>query len=74
MSKKLKLTRFRNLTKGRLVKHQNSINNLLTSLPSGVKSLSDDEKEKFSCLRECYRDLLGTWSYRSKQLIQNVEE
>lgn len=74
MSKKLNLTRFRNLTKGRLIQHQNSINQMLTNLPSGVKALSDDEKEIFSRLRECYRDLIGTWSYRSKQLIQNVEE
>ena len=74
MSKKADLTRFRNLTKGRLIQHQNSINQLLTSLPTGVKALSDDEKEIFSRLRECYRDLIGTWSYRSKQLIQNVEE
>ena len=54
---------------------------LFTDVHFGVKQkilqkaeLSDDEKEIFSRLRECYRDLLGTWSYRSKQLIQNVEE
>lgn len=74
MSKKANLARFRNLSKGRLIQHQNSINQLLTSLPTGVKALSDDEKEIFSRLRECYRDLIGTWSYRSKQLCKDVTE
>ena len=51
---------------------QKTINTMLTSLPTGVKALSDDEKEIFSRLRECYRDLLGTWSYRSKELLNNL--
>lgn len=71
-TKKLELSRFRNLTKGRLVQQQMMLNNILTSLPSGCKSLSDDEKEIFSRLRECYRDILGTWSYRSKELLNQM--
>lgn len=71
-TKKLELSRFRNLTKGRLVQQQMMLNDILTSLPSGCKSLSDDEKEIFSRLRECYRDILGTWSYRSKELLNQM--
>ena len=71
-TKKEELSRFRNLTKGKLIGQQNAINTMLTSLPTDCKALSDDEKEIFSRLRECYRDLLGTWSYRSKELIKNL--
>ena len=71
-TKKLELSRFRNLTKGRLVQQQMMLNDILTNLPSGCKSLSDDEKEIFSRLRECYRDILGTWSYRSKELLNQM--
>lgn len=71
-TKKEELSRFRNLTKGKLIGQQNAINTMLTNLPN-CKALSDDEKEIFSRLRECYRDLLGTWSYRSKELMKLIE-
>lgn len=71
-TKKQELSVFRNLTKGKLIAQKNAIDTMLTNLPSGCKALSDDEKEIFSRLRECYRDLLGTWSYRSKELIKNL--
>ena len=71
-TKKLELSRFRNLTKGQLVQQQMMLNRILTNLPSGCKALSDDEKEIFSRLRECYRDILGTWSYRSKELLNQM--
>lgn len=71
-TKKQELSAFRNLSKGKLIAHQKAINTMLTSLPADCKALSDDEKEIFSRLRECYRDLLGTWSYRSKELLNQV--
>ena len=71
-TKKLELSRFRNLTKGRLVQQQMMLNDILTNLPPGCKALSDDEKEIFSRLRECYRDILGTWGYRSKELLNQL--
>lgn len=71
-TKKQNLSIFRNLSKGKLIAQQKAINIMLTSLPSGCKALSDDEKEIFSRLRECYRDLLGTWSYRSKELLNQL--
>lgn len=71
-TKKQELSAFRNLSKGKLMAQQKTINTMLTSLPTGVKALSDDEKEIFSRLRECYSDLLGTWSYRSKELLNNL--
>lgn len=71
-TKKQELSIFRNLSKGKLIAQKNAINQMLTSLPAGCKALSDDEKEIFSRLRECYRDLIGTWSYRSKELIKNL--
>lgn len=71
-TKKQELSVFRNLSKGKLIAQKNAIDTMLTNLPSGCKALSDDEKEIFSRLRECYRDLLGTWSYRSKELIKKL--
>lgn len=71
-TKKKELSAFRNLSKGKLMAQQKAINTMLTSLPSGCKALSDDEKEIFSRLRECYRDILGTWSYRSKELLSKM--
>jgi 2-oxo-4-hydroxy-4-carboxy--5-ureidoimidazoline (OHCU) decarboxylase len=71
-TKKKELSAFRNLSKGKLMAQQKAINTMLTSLPAGVKALSDDEKEIFSRLRECYRDILGTWGYRSKELLNNL--
>ena len=71
-TKKQELSSFRNFSKGKLIAQQRAINAMLTSLPTGVKALSDDEKEIFSRLRECYRDILGTWSYRSKELLNNI--
>ena len=71
-TKKQELSVFRNLSKGKLVAQKKAIDTMLTNLPSGCKALSDDEKEIFSRLRECYRDLLGTWSYRSKELIKKL--
>ena len=71
-TKRQELSVFRNLSKGKLIAQKNAIDAMLTHLPSGCKALSDDEKEIFSRLRECYRDLLGTWSYRSKELIKKL--
>ena len=71
-TKKQELSSFRNLSKGKLIAQQRAIDSMLTSLPTGVKALSDDEKEIFSRLRECYRDILGTWGYRSKELLENL--
>ena len=71
-TKKQTLSAFRNLSKGKLIAQQRSIDTMLTSLPTGMKALSDDEKEIFSRLRECYRDILGTWSYRSKELLNQL--
>lgn len=71
-TKKQELSSFRNLSKGKLMAQQKAIDTMLTSLPTGVKALSDDEKEIFARLRECYRDILGTWGYRSKELLNNL--
>lgn len=71
-TKKQELSSFRNLSKGKLIAQKNAIDKMLTSLPTGVKALSDDEKEIFARLRECYRDILGTWGYRSKELLNNL--
>ena len=72
MTSKERLSKFRNLTKGRLMVQKESINNLLQNLPEGCKSLSDDEKDIFRTLRECYHDILSTWDYRSKELLKQI--
>ena len=71
-TKKEKLSRWRNLTKRNLMKRQEAVNNLLSSLPSGVKSLSDDEKAKLLQIRSLYNDILSTWNYRSSELVSQV--
>ena len=72
MTKKEELSKWRNLTKRNLMKRQESVNNLLSSLPSGVKSLSDDEKVKLLQIRSLYNDILSTWNYRSSELVSQV--
>ena len=71
-TKKEELSRWRNLTKRNLMIRQEAVNNLLSSLPSGVKSLSDDEKAKLLQIRSLYNDILSTWNYRSSELVSQV--
>ena len=71
-TKKEELSRWRNLTKRNLQKRHEAVNNLLSSLPSGVKSLSDDEKVKLLQIRSLYHDILSTWNYRSSELVSQV--
>ena len=71
-TKKEELSRWRNFTKRNLQKRQEAVNNLLSRLPSGVKSLSDDEKAKLLQIRSLYNDILSTWNYRSSELVSQV--
>ena len=71
-TKKEELSKWRNLTKRNLMKRQEAVNNLLFSLPSEVKSLSDDEKAKLLQIRSLYNDILSTWNYRSSELVSLV--
>ena len=71
-TKKEELSRWRNFTKRNLMKRQEAVNNLLSSLPSGVKSLSDDEKAKLLQIRSLYNDILSTWNYRSSELVSQI--
>lgn len=72
MTKKEELSKWRNLTKRNLQKRLDSVNNLLQNLPVGVKSLSDDEKAMLLKIRSLYNDVLATWSYRSSELVSQV--
>ena len=67
------LSRFRNLTKGRLINQKEVINNILLNLPPNCKSLSDDEKEILLKLRSYYNDILSTWDHRSKKLMDTIK-
>lgn len=71
-TKKEELSRWRNLTKRNLQKRHEAVNNLLSSLPSEVKSLSDDEKAILLQIRSLYHDILSTWDYRSSELVSQV--
>ena len=71
-TKKEELSRWRNFTKRNLMKRQEAVNNLLSSLPSGVRSLSDDERAKLLQIRSLYNDILSTWNYRSSELVSQV--
>ena len=72
MTKKEELCKWRNLTKRNLQKRLESVNNLLQNLPVGVKALSNDEKAKLLQIRSLYNDVLATWSYRSSELVSQV--
>ena len=74
MTKKEELSKWRNLTKRNLMKRQEAVNNLLSSLPNGVISLSKDEKAILLQIRSLYTDLLSTWNYRSSELVSQVKE
>ena len=54
------------------MKRQEAVNNLLSSLPSDVKSLSDDERAKLLQIRSLYNDILSTWNYRSSELVSKA--
>ena len=71
-TKKEELSRWRNLTKRNLQKRHEAVNNLLSSLPGEVKSLSDDEKAILLQIRSLYHDILSTWDYRSSELVSQV--
>ena len=71
-TKKEELSRWRNLTKRNLMKRQEAVNNLLTNLPNGVVSLSKDEKAILLQIRSLYTDLISTWSYRSSELVSQI--
>ena len=72
MTKKEELSKWRNFTKRNLQKRLESVNNLLQNLPAGVKALSNDEKAKLLQIRSLYNDVLATWSYRSSELVSQV--
>lgn len=67
-TKKQELTRFRNLTKGLLMRQKEALNNLMLNLPSDCKSMNGNELFIVSRLKECYRDILGTWDRNSQEL------
>ena len=74
MTIKEKLMRFRNLTKGRLIKQKDSIqNNILFNLPEGCKSLSNDEMEIIRRIKADYNSLIASWNYRTKELLNQVD-
>ena len=74
MTTKEKLSRFRNLTKGLLIRQKDSIqNNILFNLPEDCKSLSDDELKLIQQIKSSYNDLLASWSYRTDKLLNQVD-
>lgn len=74
MSKKQELSRFRNLVKGRLMRQKDALNKLTMNLPNDVQSLAGHEKFILSQLKECYRDILGTWDRNTHELLNQVEK
>ena len=74
MTTKEKLTRFRNLTKGLLIRQKDSIqNNILFNLPEGCKSISDDEMEIIRKIKADYNSLIASWNYRTKELLNKID-
>lgn len=74
MTTKEKLSRFRNLTKGRLLKMKENIQeNILFNLPDiQNRSLSFDEEAIIKRLKSELNDLLSTWDYRSNELLNKI--
>ena len=74
MTTKERLQRFRNLTKGLLIRQKESLqNNVLFNLPKNCKSLSPDEDELLREIKSKLNDLLSTWDYRTNELLNNVK-
>ena len=74
MTTKEKLMRFRNLTKGLLIRQKDSIqNNILFNLPEGCKSISDDEMEIIRRIKADYNSLVASWDYRTKELLNKID-
>lgn len=74
MTTKEKLSRFRNLTKGRLIKQKESIqNNILFNLPEKCKAMSNDELEIIRRIKADYNALIASWDYRTKELLNQVD-
>lgn len=73
MTSKERLSWFRNKTKGLLMRQKDSIqNNILFDLPKGCKALSDDELELIQKIKNAHNDLIATWDYRTKELLNKV--
>lgn len=72
MTKKEELSKWRNLTKRNLQKRLDSVNNLLSSLPVDVQSLTDGEKDALLKIRNAYNTLLATWNFNSSSLVSKV--
>ena len=73
MTTKERLQRFRNLTKGLLIRQKDSIqNNILFNLPEGCKSISDDEMEIIRRIKADYNSLIASWGYRTKELLNKI--
>ena len=74
MTTKERLQRFRNLTKGLLIRQKDSIqNNVLFNLPEGCKSISDDEMEIIRKIKADYNSLIASWNYRTKELLNKID-
>ena len=74
MTTKEKLSRFRNLTKGLLIRQKDSIqNNILFNLPEERKSLSNDEMEIIRRIKADYNSLIASWDYRTKELLNEID-
>ena len=74
MTTKEKLSKFRNLTKGRLLKQKESIHtNILHCLPEKCIALSHDEVDLLRKINAAYNDILATWDYRTKELLNKVD-
>lgn len=74
MTTKERLQRFRNLTKGLLIRQKDSIqNNILFNLPEKCKSLSDDEMEIIRRIKADYNSLIASWNYRTKELLNKID-
>ena len=74
MTTKERLQRFRNLTKGLLIRQKDSIqNNILFNLPEGCKSISDDEMEIIRKIKADYNSLIASWDYRTKELLNKID-
>lgn len=69
---KQNLSRFRNLTYGKLVNQKAALNNLMLNLPNDCKSLTPEERVKIMQIKTAYNDLLSCWKANSEKLVSNV--
>lgn len=74
MSRKRKMSQFRNITYGRLIAIQNSIQNILLNLPNDDPGMVVKERDTLLEVKRNLTYILSTWKGYTNFLINEIKE